>query len=168
MKANPLISTVIELVRRPSKSRITVLAFVISLLLGLIDYVTGPEFAFSIFYLLPIIFASWLAGKRSGILISAVCCLCWLEAELLWGMRYSSLLMPFWNATARLGFLLIAAFLSAALQRTTQALEDKAAALSAEVIERQRAQEALREREAMFRLISENVADLIAFLDLKG
>jgi PAS domain S-box-containing protein len=147
---------------------ITVLAFVLSLLLGVIDYVTGPEFAFSIFYLLPIILASWFGGRSSGVLISIACCVCWLEAELWWGMSYSSPLMPYWNASARLGFFLIATYLASALQRTTRDLENKALALSAEVAERKRAQETLREREAMYRLISENVADLIALLDAQG
>src|SRR5436190_1688141 len=157
-----------KFLRQQSKSFITMLAFVLSPLLGFIDYITGPEFAFSIFYLLPVLLASWFAGRRSGILISIVCCLCWLEAELLSGMNYSNALMPYWNALVRFGFFLMITYLASALQNTTQALEDKAAALSAEVAERKRAQEALREREVMFRLISENVADLIAFLDVTG
>jgi PAS domain S-box-containing protein len=168
MKTRLSITLGIEALRRRSRSFILALAFVLSLFLGVIDYVTGPEFAFSIFYLLPIFLAGWFAGRSSGIWISVVCCLCWLEAELLWGTNYSTPLMPYWNAVARLGFFLIATYLLSALQRTAQDLEDKAAALTAEVTERQRAQEALREREAMFRLISENVADLIALLDVRG
>jgi PAS domain S-box-containing protein len=168
MRAESLMASAAEFLRRQSKMSITMLAFVLSPLLGVIDYLTGPEFAFSIFYLLPVLLASWFAGRRSGILISIVCCLCWLEAELLLGMNYSNALMPYWNAIARFGFFLMITYLSSALQRTAQALEDKATALSAEVVERKRAQEALRERELMFRLISENVADLIAFLDVKG
>jgi len=47
-------------------------------------------------------------------------------------------------------------------------VEERTAALRAEIAERKMAEEQLRESEEQFRLIAENIADLIAVLDLEG
>jgi hypothetical protein len=40
------------------------------LALGVVDYATAPEMAFSIFYLPPIAFIAWSAGKAGGLAIA--------------------------------------------------------------------------------------------------
>ena len=47
------------------------------LVLGLIDYYTGIELSFSIFYLLPVSIMSWYVGKCSGVLCSIVSAIVW-------------------------------------------------------------------------------------------
>jgi len=44
-----------------------VVSLALVLLLGIVDYVTGAEWAFSLFYLLPIALAAWVAGRPAGI-----------------------------------------------------------------------------------------------------
>ena len=41
----------------------------LSLAIGVIRYLTGPEWAISAFYLFPIILATWTAGIGTGILM---------------------------------------------------------------------------------------------------
>ena len=65
-----------------SPSSVNVFAFGSALLIGVVDYFTGPEIAFSVFYLLPIMLAAWFAGKRSGILLAVFSSLIWLLADL--------------------------------------------------------------------------------------
>lgn len=94
------------------------LALVISL--GVIDKITGPEISFSIFYLLPIIFVTWLSNKWIGILISIASAITWLLADLMSGQTYSHWLIPYWNAFMRLGFFMIIIYI---LLRLKSALE---------------------------------------------
>jgi hypothetical protein len=51
------------------------------LLLGVIDYATGPEIAFSAFYLIPVSATAWFVGRRPAFVIS-VCDLGVIRAKL--------------------------------------------------------------------------------------
>jgi diguanylate cyclase (GGDEF)-like protein len=80
---------------------------------GIADFLTGSEISFSIFYLLPIAFGAWYARRAAGLVLAGDSCAAWLVADLLSGAETSHLLIPFWNATVRLGFFgLIAVVLS--------------------------------------------------------
>ncbi len=84
------------------------LALLFLLLLGVLDFWTGPELAFSIFYLVPIVLAVWFGGGKSpGVALSLVSALVWLWADVASGQTYSHTLIPFWNCSVRLGFFLI-------------------------------------------------------------
>jgi diguanylate cyclase (GGDEF)-like protein len=72
--------------------------------LGIIDYVTGKEIAFSVFYLLPISMVTWFLGKRIGALVSAASAISGLEAELISGSLYSSPIISYWNTLITFGF----------------------------------------------------------------
>jgi len=43
---------------------------VLVLLLGWVDYITGYELSFALFYLIPISLVAWFGGRRLGLLIS--------------------------------------------------------------------------------------------------
>ena len=85
--------------------------------LGLVDWITGSEISFSIFYLVPVAIAGWLVGRWAGIGLSAVSAAVWAAADLAAGSRYSHPLIPVWNATMRGGFFLVTTFLLANLRR---------------------------------------------------
>jgi hypothetical protein len=76
------------------KSSLVVLCSAFISLLGVIDYLTGPEIS-SIFYLLPISLTAWLAGRRVGIAMSVAGATSWLIADLLAGHIYSHLAIPY-------------------------------------------------------------------------
>ncbi len=90
-----------------SRSTLIAMSLLSVLLLGVVDYLTGPEISFSIFYLLPISLIAWLVGERAGGAISLTGAGSWLAADLLAGHDYSHPTIPFWNAIVRLGFFLI-------------------------------------------------------------
>ena len=73
-------------------------------LLGMIDFLTGYEISFSLFYLAPISMASWFAGFRLGLVVSIASAITWLLAEIASGQNYSSPLISAWNTLIRLGF----------------------------------------------------------------
>ena len=78
-----------------------------SALLGVVDYLTGQEISFSVFYTAPIMLAAWYGGRRVGLSVAIVSAGVWLLADLAAGYHYSSLLIPAWNTLVRLGFFLI-------------------------------------------------------------
>jgi diguanylate cyclase (GGDEF)-like protein len=75
--------------------------------IGEVDLLTGPEIGFSIFYLFPIGFMTWSAGRAQGIVLSLLSAGVWLAADLGAGAVYSSPAIPYWNAMVRLGLFLI-------------------------------------------------------------
>jgi len=97
-------------------------SFCIALLLGLVDYYTGPEIALSIFYLLPIAIVSWYTGTLPGILLSVTSALVWVLADVGAGHVYVSGLVPFWNTLMRLGMFIIISLLLAELRKNIRML----------------------------------------------
>lgn len=96
------------------------LGFIMILLLGAIDYYSGFEFSFSIFYLLPIMLVTWRAGRMSGLVFSFLGALTWFVADAAAGHLYSSALIYIWNTIMRLGFFLIISTLLAVLKKELQ------------------------------------------------
>lgn len=73
-----------------------------------IDFVTGPDLNVSIFYLVPVIFATWFLSRRAGIVIAVLSVAAWASIDLMAGAHYASVLVPAWNSAVRLGsFLLV-------------------------------------------------------------
>jgi diguanylate cyclase (GGDEF)-like protein len=81
-----------------------------------LDYITGPEIGFSLFYLIPIMLTSWFRYDRkvSLILVPGFCALVWLVADIYSGHQYSGAWIPYWNMCTRLAIFLV---ISAALSR---------------------------------------------------
>lgn len=90
-----------------SASFLLTLGFLLVVLFGFLDHLTGPEIAFSIFYLIPISMIAWFLGKWKGALFSIAGAITWLIADTSAGHLYSHPLIPYWNMLARLGFFLI-------------------------------------------------------------
>jgi PAS domain S-box-containing protein len=160
------------LVSKQPKARLTALGFACVLLIGVADYLTGAEVSFSIFYLLPISAITWFAGGGVGALIAVASAVAWLVADLLWAAPYSAPVIPYWNATVRLGLFLIVVFLiwkfKSLNEHLEEEVEERTAALAQEIAERRRAEEALRQSEAYFRALIENALDVITILDAEG
>jgi len=100
------------------------MGLVFILLLGAIDYLTGPEISFSLFYLLPISWVTWLAGRAAGIALSAAGATTWLIADMLAGYVYSHAAIPYWNAIIRLGFFLTVTYILTGLKASRERQEE--------------------------------------------
>ena len=77
------------------------------ILLGIIDFLTGYELTFSLFYLAPIFLVAWFKGKRFALLASAISAIAWFLADLFSGNRYSDSSLYVWNTLIRLVFFFI-------------------------------------------------------------
>jgi diguanylate cyclase (GGDEF)-like protein len=76
-------------------------------LIGLIDYLTGYRFRVSIFYLLPVFWTTWRAGKAAGLAVSLLAAAIWLLADVAARGPGTLALLPLWNALVTLGFLAV-------------------------------------------------------------
>ncbi len=98
------------------KIGILIMACGLALLIGILRYITGPEYALSLVYLFPVTFVSWYMGTRAGICISAVCTLSWLTADLAMVEQFSGRYIPFMNEAFRLIVFIIIAIVIGKLQ----------------------------------------------------
>src|SRR5215468_8779470 len=105
-------NVMISKLRNPTLARApvwswTAVALAIAAACGFVDYITGPEVALSVFYLLPISLAAWRAGLASGLAVALVSAVFWFLADFLCGVRYSTPWIPYWNAGVRLSFFVL-------------------------------------------------------------
>lgn len=124
--AEGMMRNVTRVLYRQPRWFLTALGFVLVLCLGVIDYLTGPEISFSVFYLLPILGATWVVDQWAGVFISVMSAATWLAMDLLAGATYSHPAIPYWNAATRLTFFLIVAMLVSALKRRLEREEELA------------------------------------------
>ncbi|ANA40950.1 MULTISPECIES: diguanylate cyclase domain-containing protein [Geobacter] len=96
------------------------LGAIILVMVGVIDYLTGPNFSLSIFYLIPVLLVSWYAGRVPGIAISFACALTWLIAGLLEKTYCEYPVVLYWNDLMELAFFLTVTILITALKSSLQ------------------------------------------------
>ena len=114
-------------------------AAVLIVAIGIISYLAGPQLSSSLFYLIPVLLVSRVAGLRWGILAAVFSALVWLTADLNAGLVYGHAVTPYWNAVMRLGSFLVAVCLVAAMGSLNSHLEERVrertAALEAQIDE---------------------------------
>jgi signal transduction histidine kinase len=106
-----LFTSVIEYLSRQSKPFLLIWGFIIIIFIGAVDYKTGQEISFSIFYLLPISLGVWFANRNSGAFMSVLSSVTEFVANFLAGRTYSHPLIYFWNSLMLLCFFLISVFI---------------------------------------------------------
>jgi diguanylate cyclase (GGDEF)-like protein len=79
-------------------------------MVGFIDYRTGPELSFSLFYFFPITLISWFTNYKLGIVTAVASAAVWALVDILSGASYSLTVIYFWNTLIRLGFFLLMVF----------------------------------------------------------
>ena len=86
--------------------------------LGVIDWISGPDIAFSVFYLLPLSIIGWLGTRNRYLpqLAPLLAALTWLIADIAAGADYGSVLIPIWNTATRLIIFLVVVMLLQNLQ----------------------------------------------------
>jgi len=107
---------VIEFLQRQSKRCIVSAGVVQVLVLWIIDYVTGPDFSFVVFYLFPVFLVTWFAGKQAGIAISLMSGIAWFVADVLTATADVRGAIPYLNLVTKLGFFLVVNFTISSLK----------------------------------------------------
>jgi diguanylate cyclase (GGDEF)-like protein len=100
-----------EVVRKVSKPIWLGLGLLLLGGIAFLDYRTGVDYSFSLFYLLPISLISWTISERFGLVFAILSSGVWIAVDLWSGNRAVNLFAYVWNATARLGFFLLPVFI---------------------------------------------------------
>jgi signal transduction histidine kinase len=118
-------------------------------LVGIIDYRTGFDLSFSVFYLLGIGLGTWFIGRWYGLLLSVLSVAIWMTGDFAAGERFSSPLIPIWNSTILLTFYSVVVWLLDSLHSLQKGLEDRVRqstrALTQEMAERERLEKEILE-----------------------
>jgi hypothetical protein len=119
--------------RLPAWSRVTIAAAGV-LILGVVDWLTGYDLNFFVFYFLPISFGAWFLGVGYSIILAVLSALVWFGADFLSGHQYSSHFFAVWNTFIRfVSFLAIGwsvSMMRRALDRERETSEDLRRSLS--------------------------------------
>jgi signal transduction histidine kinase len=110
-----------------SPTSAVVSSVLVLLLLGVIDYDTGPKLSFSVFYLVPVSFAAWFAGKRTGTFVGCLAGLIWLAADVASTPGHMQVGPALWNLSSRVCTLVFIAQIMAHVRSLHLGLEDTVA-----------------------------------------
>jgi len=111
-------------------------------LIGMVDFLTGFEVFFSVFYLLAVGVGTWFIGRGFGLFMSVLSAATWIAGDLAAGAHYSSSFIPIWNTAILLAFYFIVVWLLVYLRALHKDLENRVQqrtiALTREMAERER------------------------------
>jgi signal transduction histidine kinase len=149
--SNPLVTSSSNMVRlhghRLTMSRFWLIAFciVITAGLGYIDYLTGYEQTFLLFYLVPIGLGTWFGNFWIGLTFSVFSIIAWVASDLAAGVPSVGL----WNIGMAFGsyavFTTLLSNLRTLLNELDERVRDRTAALKREMAERERLDQEIAE-----------------------
>ncbi len=131
-----------------SRLALAAAAIAIVAVVGIADYLTGYELAFSIFYLVPVVLMAWFVGRSMAVGMAILSVAVSLVGDCAAGVLLNRFVL-YWNATIVLGGYLIVVWLLTRLRILHLELEERVrhrtAALTAEMTERERLEKELLE-----------------------
>src|SRR6516225_2047617 len=138
----PPSSTMVQLLRQIglTKSKPALIAFCVVLTAGLgyVDYITGSEQSFLLFYLVPIGLGTWFSAFWIGMGFSVLSIIAWVTSDVVAGVPTVGL----WNIgmafTSYAVFTTLLSKLRTLLKELDQRVRDRTAALKREMAERER------------------------------
>lgn len=133
----------------PRRSLLIAVSLVALALIGTVDYLTGFNLSFAVFYLLDIGFAAWLIGRSFALTVSALSIVISTVGDWAAGAHYSTVLIPIWNAVIQCFVYGIVVWLLGSLREAQRELEHKVEqrthALTHEIGERERLEKEILE-----------------------
>jgi len=109
-KAKIIALKMIAAIKKQGKPFWVMVGFTLLCVVGAIDYLTGYEVSFSLFYLIPIALVTWFTTPKLGMMFAVASAIVWLIADILSGAAYSHQIIYLWNSAIRLGFFALTVF----------------------------------------------------------
>lgn len=109
-----------DLVKAWPKYAAVVLAVGIVASTGLLEYERPYMLGIAIVYLLPVVLATWVAGRAAGVVVTGLSGVAWLLAEIANRDPEIHLFFPVWNSVVLVIIFLIVAFSLSALKRAIE------------------------------------------------
>jgi len=93
-----------------------IICFLLVLIIGYIDYITDQQISLSFFYLIPVLFITWLRTRERGITLSIFGTIVWLTIDINSGTNYFHPAVPYWNAVIVLCFFITSTIILSSLK----------------------------------------------------
>jgi len=90
------------------------------LILGTVDYYTGQEYSFLIFYAIPVMYATWFGGLVPGIIYSVICLISWFNDSFNFRPALENPVLPYWNLLVQTCFFILIIFITLRLKAVTK------------------------------------------------
>lgn len=139
----------LQTLEKRSRPALILAGLAVLVLIGIVDYLTGFEILFSVFYLLEVGLATWFVGRGFGLVMSLLSVLVWIGGDMAAGAHYSRPFVPIWNAMILLVLYFIVVWLLSSLRILHNELEKKVRqrteALTQEMAERARLEKEILE-----------------------
>jgi signal transduction histidine kinase len=131
------------------RRQLTLAICALVLLVGLADFRLGTEVSMQVFYFLPVALAVVARGWKFGLGISTACVFIWVWGDIAAGARFSSPVVPVWNAAISLTTYFVLVWLLSSLlhfqHELERRVEQRTAALASEIAERKRLEKGILE-----------------------
>jgi len=112
-------------------------------------YKTGPHLSSSLFYLVPVLLVTRVAGFKGGTIAALGATLLWLYKDLNTPGAFEKTYAPYWNSVMRMGTWMIIVGLVSAMRSMTEHLEERVvertSALEAQIAEKRELEENILE-----------------------
>lgn len=112
--------SIIQILGNQSKTLVFAISLALVLLIGVIDYLAGPDISLLVFFLLPIFVAVWFVGKKAGVTVAVLSGAVWTAIALATSHQYSHPAIPYWNIVSKFAFLMVFAQILAALKNVLE------------------------------------------------
>jgi len=164
-----MLRRVADWLNQRSPSTLTVMGLVMAAVVGVADRRTPAELSFAIFYLVPILFVTWLAGRRAGVFIAVACGIAWFAADLTQPVATWKSFIPYWNLMSRTAVFLAVAFILSLVKALNEELEAKVERrtrdLKVSILKHRLTEERLRTSELRFRQVTESIREVFWVTD---
>jgi signal transduction histidine kinase len=107
------------------RSALIALSLALLVVVGIVDYLTGFNLSFAVFYLLDIGFAAWLISRGFALAIAALSIVISVAGDWAAGANYSSIFIPIWNGLIQSVVYGVVIWLLGSLREAQRGLEQK-------------------------------------------
>jgi signal transduction histidine kinase len=162
---------------RERQKRVFLSALLLVGLIGVLDWLTGSEISFGIFYMAPVALGAWYCGRNLAFILAAAAAVTWFAADKESGAVYSHLFIPIWNSMVRFAFFLVTALLLLRTRSDSDQLqvqvERRTAALRREIahrlmLERKLGELTSEEQKRIARDVHDGLGQFLAGLAFRG
>ena len=80
---------------------ISIISLVTLFVIAWLDFITGYEFGFFIFYFIPVSISAWLNGRKAGLLMACMAAACWYLSDFYTHHPYSKAYLIYWEMWIR-------------------------------------------------------------------
>ena len=164
-----MVSSPADWLKQRSPWTLTAVGLVLVIAVGVADRLAPADMSLAIFYLVPILFVAWFAGRREGMFIAVACGMAWFAADLTQPATVWKSFIPYWNTVTRTAMFLAVAFILALVKSLNEELETKVEQrtrdLKVSILKHRLTEERLRTSELRFRQVTESIREVFWVTD---